>query len=32
MLPEWRLNQVIRLRGGRLDIMQEPVVAMEAAQ
>jgi len=32
MLPEWRVNQVIRLHNGRLDIAPAPIVAMEAAQ
>jgi succinate dehydrogenase/fumarate reductase flavoprotein subunit len=32
MLPEWNVNQVIRLNGGRLDISQAPVAVMEAAQ
>ena len=33
MLPEWNVNQVIRLDGGRLDIAQSPAsVARSAAQ
>jgi succinate dehydrogenase / fumarate reductase flavoprotein subunit len=32
MLPQWRVNQTIRLRDGRLDITQAPASALEAAQ
>ncbi len=31
MLPQWRVNQAIRLRGQGLDIAQMPASAMEAA-
>jgi succinate dehydrogenase / fumarate reductase flavoprotein subunit len=32
MLPQWRVNQVIRQRDGHLDIAQVPASALEAAQ
>jgi succinate dehydrogenase/fumarate reductase flavoprotein subunit len=32
MLPEWNVNQVIRLKNGRLDICREPVQMAHAAQ
>jgi succinate dehydrogenase/fumarate reductase flavoprotein subunit len=32
MLPQWRVNQVIQLRDGRLDITQAPASTAEAAQ
>jgi succinate dehydrogenase/fumarate reductase flavoprotein subunit len=32
MLPQWRVNQVVRLRDGQLDIAQSPASALEAAQ
>jgi succinate dehydrogenase/fumarate reductase flavoprotein subunit len=31
MLPQWRVNQVIRLRGNRLDIARVPASAVEVA-
>ena len=31
MLPEWNVNQVIRLDGGRLDISRAPASIAEAA-
>ena len=32
MLPQWRVNQAIRLRGGHLDFAQTPASVAEAAQ
>jgi len=32
MVPQWRVNQLIRLREGRLDITRAPAAALEAAQ
>jgi hypothetical protein len=31
MLPQWRVNQTIRLRGGDLDIAQTPSHEIEVA-
>jgi succinate dehydrogenase / fumarate reductase flavoprotein subunit len=31
LLPEWRVNQVVRLRGGRMEISQVPASATEMA-
>ena len=31
MLPQWRVNQTIRLRGGSLDITQAPASPIEVA-
>ena len=31
MLPQWRVNQVIRLRGQSLDITQAPASPVEVA-
>jgi succinate dehydrogenase/fumarate reductase flavoprotein subunit len=32
MLPEWRVNQVVRLKGGRMDISSAPIAIDAAAQ
>ena len=32
MLPQWRVNQAIRLRGGHLDFARTPASVAEAAQ
>jgi succinate dehydrogenase/fumarate reductase flavoprotein subunit len=31
MLPQWRVNQTIRLRGANLDITQTPAAPVEVA-
>ena len=31
MLPQWRVNQAIRLHGHNLDITQAPAAAVEVA-
>ena len=32
MLPEWRVNQVARLAGGRIELTSHPVPLQAAAQ